>query len=412
MPPGSINDHYGKLANWQQQVYLLQKGARPEAEVRVDDTSLNVRLLDSSEFEKLVDSELSLGEGGKSLRDSLQAIKLERRAITKSKEQPVGNLKVEPEICKFVVCTLDEMDEMVSEGLESYKTILEARLKEKIDLRLRAIQGMVKNDPKFIERQLSLMVQECQKLLNAAYSSSPEGAEHLVQCLRSFIPQYLDEMESLIIHAPNTVFLKEDLIWGFRTTMLVFLNNQNTINFSSWCESQEAIVSQPQIPSCKFYIEHQKGQNCGPHAANAFFGEKVITDHFVSPVATEKLVSMMQREISGNKTNLDPNTRICEYTAVVDEKLYRRLDNLKNDRVIIYVGLRGHYVAFRQDEAGQWYKLDSSLGYPVPIKPGEYLRQVYKDLGQNSGVFRDDKWVAMICQEGENNLGMEIPTIE
>ena len=60
----------------------------------------------------------------------------------------------------------------------------------------------------------------------------------------------------------------------------------------------------------------------------------------------------------------------------------------------------------------KWYKLDSSLGYPVPMKPGEYLRQVYKDLGQNSGVFRDDKWVAMICQEGENNLGMEIPTIE
>jgi hypothetical protein len=167
-----------------------------------------------------------------------------------------------------------------------------------------------------------------------------------------------------------------------------------------------------------FYRESQRMMYCGMHALNAMLGGHFISEKDIEQAdalrndldlagsesgskalakLASKLMSMVSR-VSTRGTDITVMLEAlrqrmpdiwnsAEYAdctnrqSLVDQQdaviQILNLSNLQNqeqetDRMVL--GTNAHWFAFRKDDQGQWWRLDSLLPNPVPQSPSEFAR--------------------------------------
>ncbi|MCL6269392.1 hypothetical protein M3P05_05455 [Sansalvadorimonas sp. 2012CJ34-2] len=157
-----------------------------------------------------------------------------------------------------------------------------------------------------------------------------------------------------------------------------------------------------------FFMELQPDPDstgCGTYAANAFFGGSALNHPANSdPIADADLLKRMRTACHHAPIDQPmPKPGDIElYHDHYSDKLLSQLNEIKADRFILMSGLNSHYVTFRRDRTGQWYRIDSrQYRDQEPIDPASYLNRLYQ--GQNMDFLSEtDRHISIISLKGEN----------
>lgn len=142
------------------------------------------------------------------------------------------------------------------------------------------------------------------------------------------------------------------------------------------------------------YHEQQKGGRCGLHASNAFFGKPGVVKAGGLAESSEALLAISDAGVglSDPTEGNDPAVLVAHIAelaeaGVVDAK-YKDValaeaddtnadgwDTHTGDRLII--GIDGHFVAFRKDDQGDWWQVDSMQPKPIKTNPSDFIKQKY-----------------------------------
>jgi hypothetical protein len=154
----------------------------------------------------------------------------------------------------------------------------------------------------------------------------------------------------------------------------------------------------------ELYHEEQKGNRCGLHAANAFFGKPGAVKAGGLYESSEAVLATSDSGAVGDSDPTDGNdpavlvAHIAELAEAggVDPK-YKDIalaeaddaeadgwDAHTGDRLI--VGAKGHFVAFRKDAQGAWWQVDSQKPKPEKVKPSDFIKSSFKQHGQKVAV--------------------------
>lgn len=154
-------------------------------------------------------------------------------------------------------------------------------------------------------------------------------------------------------------------------------------------------------PTGPFYMEAQAGQNCGRHAGNAFLGGPALQARISNqPLDLDMVFSELKSaSVMMSNTSLTGALMNLKLTQCpMGKDLEAALKQPVHDRLLVVPALSSHYVAFRKDQAGEWYKLESTQYESrdqEKISPGAYLARLYK--------LHDLK---VLAQSRENEVGI------
>lgn len=147
-----------------------------------------------------------------------------------------------------------------------------------------------------------------------------------------------------------------------------------------------------------FYLEPQENASCARHAVNAFLGGPVANDESFTAVnmatRAERLLGgqdVLRTEVDSRQGNYP--SQVKDYMDLLQDQglgpevvlhnidlsgraggLDHELPDIAGDRAIVGTRLPSeHYVAFRKDEAGEWWMLDSLKEGPLQMSPQDYV---------------------------------------
>jgi hypothetical protein len=147
-----------------------------------------------------------------------------------------------------------------------------------------------------------------------------------------------------------------------------------------------------------FYLEPQENASCARHAVNAFLGGPAANDASFTAVnmATRAERLLVGQEVRHNEVDSRQGnypSQVKDYMDLLHDQgvgpevvlhnidlsgraegLDHELPDIASDRAIVGTRLPSeHYVAFRKDEAGEWWMLDSVKEGPLRMSPQDYV---------------------------------------
>jgi hypothetical protein len=238
------------------------------------------------------------------------------------------------------------------------------------------------------------------------------GGSKKIAIIKNNIENSQDAKQLQIYDESTELFIPLDQqklsAFGLRpdTKMVLF----NKIIYDDSIEHFQALPTLTSIRNTTFYHEKQKGGECGIHAANAFFGDRIITptalSHFnkmyygaiansqVTQFAAEYKddypASMGDASEGNNPTTLHQfilnlasagkinaayqNAELDLFETPKSGESISEIANYTKDRCIIGTRNPDHFVAFRKDQNDQWFLINSESPDQIPCSPSEYLK--------------------------------------
>lgn len=172
----------------------------------------------------------------------------------------------------------------------------------------------------------------------------------------------------------------------------------------------EGTTPRPIANGRDFYLEEQENASCARHAINAFLGGPIANDESFTAVNMATRAERLLRPQEVRRSEVD--SRQGNYPSQVQDFMDLLHDEGLGPKVVLHnIDLSGtaigmphdlpeitgdraivgtmtpseHYVAFRKDTAGEWWKLDSLSGEgPVKMSPQEFVGGLPKN--QQIGV--------------------------
>jgi hypothetical protein len=154
----------------------------------------------------------------------------------------------------------------------------------------------------------------------------------------------------------------------------------------------------------EFYLEPQENASCARHAINAFIGGPVANDDSFTAVNMAVAVERLKPHEQVQRGDLDARdgnypTQVKDFMDFLHDQgvgpnvalhnidlsgvahdLPSELPDIAGDRAVVGTMNPEHFVAFRKDTAGDWWKLDSiGSGGPVKMSPQDYVATLEQD---------------------------------
>ena len=333
-----------------------------------------------------------------------------------------------------VANTYDPDSEALSrhlEGLLNQKSSQYLRLSERLLGRLRACGEHPESNWQNTNKQFEAIEQEFFDGYRRLNSLCSGDLESLNQEFHGFLDLSVVSAQDYLEKLPVTGAVKQQLLNALYQRMQLFIDLMESYCFHTEGQAGKLKVPEPQVvklpapgfafkdlrtyrapESGPFYMEPQEGQSCSRHAANAFFGGPLV----MHPVSHEPMpMDIVLPDMKQILARLECQEMFGQPMPVVggqflmSAELADALDQLEHDRVMLVSGVNSHYVCFRRDTKGQWYKLESvayEKGEQEAISPGRYLlERIYhqRDLKHLGDA---DAQVDIIHLEGETLPGL------
>lgn len=410
------------LAQWHRQIRKLLNDTPPEAVFGLDAQKRKVCAVMPQDF---VNLKSQASDDVLLLSGALKKMSAESRKVARQfgLAEPAA-LNLEPG--KLAACNLKSLDDLMSAALvtdASQFVLLGEAIRTHVSIMAITKQPVWNNVDKLLDR-VALDLQQTISVLHAHHHSE---RHNLLPCLESFMVELLESTDDIIkscTWSDNDKLYLIDSIRGCVTSTLENLQKDRPPpdvkhkpeTASPSFQQQRSYSSRSTAP---FHMEPQELQACGRHAGNAFFGGPLIKLPATNtPMDCDDVFSAMKQVVSDPEKQklFDQPMVICSYQALANETLFYELNNLKHDRVLILADMNSHYLTFRRDRHGQWYKLESATyeqHEQERIKPGDYLKQrtfhgYHRQLQRNPELGA----LQIICLAGENISGIKTDTTE
>ncbi|HMR31015.1 MAG TPA: hypothetical protein PKA13_08220 [Geminicoccaceae bacterium] len=151
----------------------------------------------------------------------------------------------------------------------------------------------------------------------------------------------------------------------------------------------------------QFYVEPQAHASCARHAINAMLGRGLVSDEGLTAHNMIRELDLTHGDIVVERRDVDARRgnypdQVTDYLKFLHQQgtldhdhaltnvdlggkypgLPKTLPAINGDRCIIATMTPEHFVAFRKDQDGDWYCLDSIGSKQTPISPDDYVRRL------------------------------------
>ena len=389
MIPSQFNPKalYSELVEWHQQIKSLRKCAPDEASAGIDAQSRQVCVVmpqDSTSVKSTAQYDWSLLS--KTLNDMATESLHIARQLGLREPAPI-HLKPH----EFAACSLELLDELISGTVNTDSgqlVLLREAMNQQLTIMLQSKRASW-NDVDVCQQR---MMSDLQKTIGALQWHYHSELQHISPRLETFLIEWMSNAVETIQASRWPDADKTQLIKSLHDHIGTTLESvrENMLPLETLADEEPAQLSFRQQTSYSsrssppFYMEPQEKQACGRHAGNAFLGGPLIkssasNEQMNTEAVFEAMADCLQKP--ENKKLFDQPMKLCSYHALASDDLFREMDNLKHDRVLILAELNSHYLTFRRDQDGNWYKLESAVyeqHEQEPIKPGNLFSACQK----------------------------------
>ena len=370
MHPPTSTDHHAQLSEWQRQIQQLRRTASPNAYVGIDTKSRKVTVTEPDKLavtQKLRAS--STPYEWESMANSINMLtsqaQVMARDISIREDLPA---KVNPHtLASF---TIKEVDDLLTKTLAA-KSSRFAVFRQQLDQSLQRLQLKSPMNRDRFNTQMDALTTELFSGIGALQWSYHDDPASLTPHLTVFFSEWMINATQHIERSPASLADKQEIIAQLNGQLAMLMDSlQSSMILPPVSEATDSkslsfrhLKTFNTPPSPPFYMEPQELQSCGRHAANAFFGgplvEKPATD---IPMEYDEVFASMQgglREANDQQLFRTP-IHISAYQGIFSDRMLQALNHLKGDRILILPNLSSHYLTFRKDQQGKWYKLESA----------------------------------------------------
>lgn len=307
-----------------------------------------------------------------------------------------------------LACALDVYDYKTGQGTRNVETVAYSTA---------VIMADVENVNDYDEFTLDLrnIIEPCKGRPWLLLVPENPSADNPVVMLRNHggLHTEVSDLKQVVPNSKEDLPVDDATLARFSGKARIVFANQTIIDDSVTTCHGEASTETPGPDNPKFYHEEQTGGQCGIHSANAFLGKRAVLPSeltefnreilvgdnadVVSRSPHEYLETAADRVINATEGN-DPNLlklfmqRLSKSDAIdhryqnleleflnhdgANSQAAGRLGQLQgeNDRIIFGRALpTEHFIAFRADGDGNWFKIDSMEQTQQKQSPQEYL---------------------------------------